>query len=64
MALVTGGASGQGREYCRELFRQGCKVGGRFGGGGCGGPGVFVLCCGWGVCIMHAWGSDCMDVWM
>lgn len=26
VALVTGGASGHGRDYCIELFRQGCKV--------------------------------------
>lgn len=26
VALVTGGASGCGKEYCKELFRQGCKV--------------------------------------
>ncbi|XP_060535639.1 15-hydroxyprostaglandin dehydrogenase [NAD(+)]-like [Cylas formicarius] len=26
VALVTGGASGHGREYCKELFSQGCKV--------------------------------------
>lgn len=26
VALVTGGASGYGKEYCKELFRQGCKV--------------------------------------
>ncbi|XP_045464633.1 15-hydroxyprostaglandin dehydrogenase [NAD(+)]-like [Harmonia axyridis] len=26
VALVTGGAAGQGREYCKELFKQGCKV--------------------------------------
>lgn len=26
VALVTGGASGHGREYCLELFRHGCKV--------------------------------------
>lgn len=26
VALVTGGASGYGREYCKELFRHGCKV--------------------------------------
>lgn len=26
VALVTGGASGQGREYCKELFKHGCKV--------------------------------------
>lgn len=28
VALITGGASGYGREYCLELFRQGCKVSG------------------------------------
>ncbi|XP_063920465.1 15-hydroxyprostaglandin dehydrogenase [NAD(+)]-like [Zophobas morio] len=26
VALVTGGASGYGKEYCKELFRHGCKV--------------------------------------
>ncbi|ENN73601.1 15-hydroxyprostaglandin dehydrogenase [NAD(+)] [Dendroctonus ponderosae] len=26
VALVTGGASGHGREYCKELFKQGCKI--------------------------------------
>lgn len=26
VALVTGGASGHGKEYCKELFKQGCKV--------------------------------------
>ncbi|XP_030750887.1 15-hydroxyprostaglandin dehydrogenase [NAD(+)]-like [Sitophilus oryzae] len=26
VALVTGGASGHGREYCKELFKHGCKV--------------------------------------
>lgn len=26
VALITGGASGHGREYCIELFKQGCKV--------------------------------------
>lgn len=26
VVLVTGGASGYGREYCIELFKQGCKV--------------------------------------
>lgn len=26
VALVTGGASGCGKEYCKELFKQGCKV--------------------------------------
>ncbi|KAI4471349.1 15-hydroxyprostaglandin dehydrogenase [nad(+)] [Holotrichia oblita] len=26
VALVTGGASGYGREYCVELLKQGCKV--------------------------------------
>lgn len=26
VALVTGGASGHGREYCIELFKHGCKV--------------------------------------
>jgi NAD(P)-dependent dehydrogenase (short-subunit alcohol dehydrogenase family) len=26
VALVTGGASGYGKEYCKELFKYGCKV--------------------------------------
>ncbi|CAH0545845.1 unnamed protein product [Brassicogethes aeneus] len=26
VALVTGGATGYGREYCKELYRNGCKV--------------------------------------
>ncbi|XP_050299444.1 15-hydroxyprostaglandin dehydrogenase [NAD(+)]-like [Anthonomus grandis grandis] len=26
VALVTGGASGHGREYCKELYKQGCKI--------------------------------------
>lgn len=26
VALVTGGASGYGKEYCVELLKQGCKV--------------------------------------
>lgn len=26
VVLVTGGASGQGKEFCKELFKQGCKV--------------------------------------
>lgn len=26
VALVTGGASGYGKEYCIELLKQGCKV--------------------------------------
>ncbi|KAL1517481.1 hypothetical protein ABEB36_001243 [Hypothenemus hampei] len=26
VALVTGGACGYGREFCKELFKQGCKI--------------------------------------
>lgn len=26
VALITGGASGHGRDYSIELFKQGCKV--------------------------------------